>query len=167
MKKIVVLVVMLLSLVTLGFDQTKKTARFKPIVLTDWMRHVGLHYVELVSKEYCPDEWNRPPCTSFDNFHDQKLYGGFVDDMDAQLNIDAHGSDRVFWKQILQRMRQLMFLTALEENHYGPNQTDKFRENFGYYNSCKDGAEQAIESGTFSQLTMTFCYRDDDVGTNR
>jgi hypothetical protein len=122
----------------------KKTAAPKPVILSSWIRHVGLVYLDLVDKGLHADDY--------------EIYDELLDKQERSLNIDAQGADKVFVEKVLTRVRALASARAvvrgMDKLRVYQNFSDDQRLDYaGYsveashYIHCKVLAEAMIDTG--------------------
>jgi hypothetical protein len=124
---------------------TKKTEP-RPIALSDWIRHVGLHYLDLVGKTLDP--------TLSSEEHTQ--YNRFLDDEEASLNIDARGADRLFVESVLKQVRKLS-VDFIGARAYRDEKPDAYERRLKRLASCKATADVAISDGTLQPKDVDEC----------
>jgi len=114
-----------------------------PITLSSWIRHVALHYLDLVEK-----------CAAANDSEKHDLYGKFLDDQEKSLNIDTQGPDRVFVEEVLKQVRRLGEARYIDDNcvylrrtHDGRIACAGYSASARYYASCKAVTEEMINTG--------------------
>ncbi len=154
MKKTAVLAVMLSSLTSFGFCQAAhhRSATSKPLTLSNWIRHAGLHYIDLIDEL----DQTRDIKDEDERRHAQEQYAKFLDDAEADLAIDAHGNDLVFLDGILKKIRELENAVILDSPHQIDRQV-RFEARIDRVISCQSDAKESIRTGILEKAELDGC----------
>jgi hypothetical protein len=117
-----------------------------PIALSDWVRHVGLHYLGLVDKILDPVLGSE----------EHAQYNQFLDDEEASLNIDARGADRFFVERVLERLRKLS-VDFIYARAFQDDKPDVYETKLNRLASCRAVAEVAVRAGLLQPEDANRC----------
>jgi hypothetical protein len=106
----------------------------RPIVLSGWMRHVALHYLDLIDHVK-------------QNSSDWELYHQFLKDERASVQIDARGDDAVFAGKVLDSMELLADSMSTLSLGFDRAHSKELRLVDSIYYECRIQARAIVDEG--------------------
>ncbi len=153
-----------------GFAQSRNApqkAVAAQLVISDWARHAGLHYLDLLDNNFKAHSDFLQGSADSDG-----SYGKLLDDEEKSLNIDARGGDRVF-VSFLVTLRSLAFSYMREATHSCGTLDDcaTTRLRARYYFNCRALVESLIDKGnargSYGECETTHIEKQIAISKNR
>jgi hypothetical protein len=148
MKQVAVLVAMLL-LTTAGVGQSRHSAHAETPMISSWMRHAGVHYLDLIDEMV----HTRAIKDSSERDRAQAMYGKFLDDEEVSLTIDAKGFDRIFLDGMLKQLRAHLDNLILTP----PSIYRVYEARVARFVDCESDTKEAITSGQLTKSALEGC----------